>query len=199
MKETRIGRLLGACLHQAISDTLPDRLEFYELWLRSKAWRDGSLGLAPMTAVLGFLRTEDQYHHIMDRAGRLAAEWTMASMSPVRRRVIALLPRPLRAKAGLRLAAGIVRDVCSASQATMRFHRTSAQLNVADSLFCTVREPQKLPLCDFYSALAVETLSNLGLPAHGRIEACHAVHGPSCVIAVDFSGKDDAGEPAVEG
>ena len=46
MTEAQLGRLLAACLHQAIADVLPQRLEFYEEWLdprgcatAASAWR----------------------------------------------------------------------------------------------------------------------------------------------------------------
>ena len=181
---------MAASLHQAIAEMLPDRLEFYELWLRSKAWRDGSLGLAPMSAVLGFLRTEETYHQVMDKAGRLAADWTVSSMSPLKRRGVQMLPRGLRARAGLKVAADIVRDVCSASQASTRVHRTEARLDVRSSLFCRVRETPSLPLCDFYRAAAAEVLGRLGLPANARIESCHAIDGTTCVVMLDLSECD---------
>src|SRR5713226_1287455 len=132
MSEARIGRLLAASLHQAIGDVMPLRLDFYEVWLRSDGLRDGSIGLAPMTAVLGFLRTEDNYNRVVTLAGRLAAEWTLASISPLRRRVIGLLPRWLRARVALRIGAGIVRDVFSASRVFTRVRRKTAELDVRE-------------------------------------------------------------------
>ena len=60
MSEARIGRVLVASLHQAIADLLPTRLEFYENWLNVAGLREGTIGLAPLTAVLSFLRTEGQ-------------------------------------------------------------------------------------------------------------------------------------------
>ena len=69
-----IGRVLVASMHQAIADELPTRVDFYDHWLGGKRMRDGSVGLSPMTAVLGFLRAEGQpYHAVMMRAGRYAA------------------------------------------------------------------------------------------------------------------------------
>jgi hypothetical protein len=186
MTDTRIGRLLAASLHQAIGDVLPDRLEFYEVWLRSKAWRDGSIALAAMTAVLGFLRTEDEYQQVMEQAGRLAADWTVSSMSPVQRRLTTLLPRRWRARAALRIAATIVRDVSSGSQASTRVRRSNASLDVTSSLFCRVRHPGKVPLCAFYRAVAAETLVLYGLAAEVHIESCHAVEGANCRIKVDL-------------
>ena len=58
MIEAGIGRLLVASLHQAIADLLPTRLEFYEGWLNTAGLRDGRIGLAPLAAVLSFLRQE---------------------------------------------------------------------------------------------------------------------------------------------
>jgi hypothetical protein len=61
-----------------IADQLPDRLEFYENWLNPQGLRDGTIGLAPLNAVLSFLRTEgDAYEAVTRRAGRYAADWTV--------------------------------------------------------------------------------------------------------------------------
>ena len=63
MSEPRIGRVLVASLHQSIADLLPTRLEFYENWLNVSGLREGTIGLAPLSAVLSFLRTEgDAYN-----------------------------------------------------------------------------------------------------------------------------------------
>jgi hypothetical protein len=78
MKEAGIGRLLVASLHQGIADILPNRLSFYENWLDTEGLRDGSIGLAPLYAVLSFLRQEGEaYQIITTRAGEYAAEWTV--------------------------------------------------------------------------------------------------------------------------
>jgi hypothetical protein len=187
MTEARVGRLLAACLHQAILDTLPMRVEFYEHWLHPTGLRDGSIGLAPLTAVIGFLRTEGaaDYDRVMTLAGRLAAEWTIASMSPFRRRVLAAWPRALRTRAALRVAAGIVHDVSSASRATVRIRRQSARLIVSTSLFCEVRDPQPSPLCSFYVGVAAEAMARVNLPVQGRIERCKAMGADACEIALE--------------
>jgi len=192
MSDLRIGRIVAASLHQSISDVLPERLEFYELYLRSQGLRDGTIGLAPITAVLGFLRTEPAYAEIVQRAGRLSATWTIASMSQWRRRLVGALPRSLRARVALDIAATIVTLVSSSSKAATRLSRTIAQLDVTASLFCDVREIQKMPLCGFYAAAAAETLASFGMPARGVVRQCHAIEGGPCVIALDLSGVDDA-------
>jgi len=53
MTEAQVGRVLPACLHQAISEVLPDRLEYYEEWLSPDGLRDGSIGLAPASRLGG--------------------------------------------------------------------------------------------------------------------------------------------------
>ena len=58
MREAGIGRVLVASLHQGIADILPTRLSFYENWLNAEGLREGTIGLAPLYAVLSFLRQE---------------------------------------------------------------------------------------------------------------------------------------------
>ena len=83
MGEAGIGRVLVASLHQSIADLLPTRLTFYENWLNAEGLREGTIGLAPLYAVLSFLRQEgDAYDMITTRAGEYAAEWTVQSMPP---------------------------------------------------------------------------------------------------------------------
>src|SRR5438105_10790751 len=81
MREAGIGRVLVASLHQGIADILPTRLGFYENWLNAEGLREGTIGLAPLYAVLSFLRQEgDAYQLITTRAGEYAAEWTVESI-----------------------------------------------------------------------------------------------------------------------
>ena len=64
--------MLVASLHQGISDLMPTRLEFYENWLNPVGMRDGKIGLAPLAAVLSFLRQEGEpYTLVTQRAGRV--------------------------------------------------------------------------------------------------------------------------------
>lgn len=147
--------------------------------------------------MLGFLRTEGaDYDRVMTVAGRLAGEWTVASLSPFQRRMVGSMPRPFRKRAALRIAAGIIRDVSSASRTTIRVSRQSARVVVKGSLFCEVREPQPAPLCAFYLGVVAETLTRMSLPARGRVEGCRAVGGDACVIALELS-RAGVADPAV--
>jgi hypothetical protein len=198
MTEARVGRLLAACLHQAISDVLPQRLDFYEEWLNPDGLRDGNIGLAPLTAVIGFLRTEGQdYGRVVARAGTLAAEWTVLSLPSVTRRIQTSLPRPFRTRAATRVAATIIRDVLSTTAVKARVRRDRVRLDVRSSLFCTVRERQALPLCGFYAAVAVETLKRFNLASRAAIEECRAVSGGSCVLTLKLVDAGQAIDPAL--
>jgi hypothetical protein len=188
MTEVHLGRLLAASLHQAIGEELPMRLEFYEHWLHSEGMRDGSIGVAPMVAILGFLRTEGEaYERVMVKAGDLSAEWTLLSFSPARRRVITMLPRWLRVRAAVRAARDVALSVSSGTRVSARVRGTSATIEFAASLFCVVRGMHTLPLCSFYRALAVRTLELLGVPAEGHVSTCRAVGGASCTVVLDLN------------
>lgn len=198
MTEVHLGRLVAASLHQAIGEELPMRLDFYEHWLHSEGLRDGSIGVAPMLAVLGFLRTEGAaYDRVMARAGSLAAEWTLVLISPARRRLIGALPRWLRLRAGLRVAREIAQSVSSGTRVAVRVRGVTAQIEFDSSLFCTVRGVQTLPLCGFYRALAVRTLAAFDLPAHAHVDQCRAMGASNCVIRLDLSVAQPVAETAV--
>jgi hypothetical protein len=150
--EPRIGRVLVASLHQAIADVLPDRLEFYENWLNAPGLREGTIGLAPLSAVLSFLRLEGEaYNRITSVAGEYAADWTVSSMSPLERRLIGALPTRLRARGAFRAASGLVRSTYPSSRAIVRVRRGVATIDLRGSLFCETREVVSTPLCGFYA------------------------------------------------
>jgi bacteriochlorophyll 4-vinyl reductase len=197
MTEARIGRLLPACLHQAIFDVIPDRLEYYEEWLDPEGLRDGRIGLAPITAVVGFLRTEGSaYDGVMTRAGQLAAEWTLASAPSLQRRLIRRLPRTLRMRAALNVARRIVSDVLTTSAASASVRRGRARLDVTSSLFCSVRERPAAPLCAFYRAVALEALRAYDVPAAASIEQCRALGAASCRISIHGTTESAAPQAA---
>src|SRR5260370_37853728 len=111
MREAGIGRVLVASLHQGIADILPTRLAFYENWLNAEGLREGTIGLAPLYAVLSFLRQEgDAYQIITTRAGEYAAQWTVESMSPLSRAVIRSAPAWLRGRLLIRVSPRLVRS-----------------------------------------------------------------------------------------
>ena len=185
MREAGIGRVLVASLHQGIADILPTRLGFYENWLNAEGLREGTIGLAPLSAVLSFLRQEGEaYHMITTRAGEYAAEWTVQSMPPVQRALIKATPVWLRGRLLLRLASRLVRSSYRGSRAVSRLRRGTANVNVRESIFCTVREPVPQPLCGFYASAFTRLLALFNMRARAEVVACRGTGEPTCVLKV---------------
>jgi bacteriochlorophyll 4-vinyl reductase len=175
MSEPRIGRVLVASLHQAIADQLPNRLEFYENWLSVSGLREGTIGLAPLFAVLSFLRTEgDAYQAVTSRAGEYAADWTVNNLPPLERRVIRALPNGLRVRAALRTGRALVRDTYPGSRALVSMRRGTASIDLRGSLFCEVREASVAPLCGFYASAFARVLQLFALQADACVDECRA-------------------------
>jgi len=197
VSEPRIGRVLVASLHQAIADILPNRLEFYENWLSVAGLREGTIGLAPLSAVLSFLRGEGEaYNQITARAGEYAADWTVSGMSSFERRVIRALPLALRSRVALRTAGALVRTTYPGSRAIIRLRRGTASVDLRGSLFCEVREASVLPLCGFYAAAIRRVLYLFGLRAEAHVSECRAAgKRKGCMLGIVVQGKA-ADEPA---
>ena len=195
--EARIGRVLVASLHQAIADVLPDRLEFYENWLNAPGLREGTIGLAPLSAVLSFLRIEgDAYNRVAERAGEYAADWTVSTMSGFERRVIGVLPTRLRTRGALRAAGALVRSTYPGSRFIAKVRRGTATIDLRGSLFCEVREASAMPLCGFYAAAIARVLYLFGLQADARVHECRATsRGKGCQLTVEVRGARTT-EPA---
>jgi bacteriochlorophyll 4-vinyl reductase len=186
MSEPRIGRFLVASLHQAIAELLPDRLEFYENWLSVAGLREGTIGLAPLHAVLSFLRGEgDVYHEVVSRAGDYAAQWTVNGLPGLERRLLRTLPLGLRTRAAMRTARGLVHATYPGSRAIVRMRKENVSIDVRGSLFCEVREAAEHPLCGFYAAAISRVLQLFAVPGEATLETCRAARGgQGCLMSV---------------
>jgi bacteriochlorophyll 4-vinyl reductase len=185
MREAGIGRVLVASLHQGIADILPTRLGFYENWLNAEGLREGTIGLAPLFAVLSFLRQEgDAYRMITTRAGEYAADWTVQSMPSMQRSLIKAAPAWLRRRLLLRLARQLVRETYQGSRAIARVRKGMASIDVRASVFCSVREPVGHPLCGFYAAAFTRLLTLFDIGARTEVIACRGTGEPTCVLTV---------------
>jgi bacteriochlorophyll 4-vinyl reductase len=191
MREPGIGRVLVASLHQAITDILPTRLAFYENWLNAEGLREGTIGVAPLYAVLSFLRQEEgaAYHLITTRAGEYAAEWTVASMPPLRRTIIKAAPAWMRGRLLLGLARQLVRNSYTGSRAISRVRKGTARIDLRASIFCTVREPVSHPLCGFYAAAFTRMLSLFNLHSAAEVVTCRGTGEASCVVSVRLASR----------
>ena len=198
MREARVGRVLVASLHQAIADTMPTRLGFYENWLNAAGLRDGSIGLAPLYAVLSFLRQEgDSYGEVMERAGAYAADWTVASMSPLYRRTVAALPAVLRRRAVLGRANVFVRSTYEGSRARWMVKDGAARVDVRASVFCAVREPVARPQCVFYAAAIRTILEKFDVEGTVAVASCRGTGADACVLHVPFASDAVTGNAEV--
>lgn len=185
-----------ASLHQAIAERLPMRLAFYESFLNPEGLRDGKIGLAPLTAVISFLRLEGvHYAPIVAAAGTYAAEWTVASMSPLRRRMIAAMPEWLRRRLVLRLAGELVRSSCDQSHATWQVRKGQGQVQLHASIFCTVREPVHSPLCGFYAAAGQQLLRTFRLPLRLDTGTCRATSRAEVPCVLTLVTSEETIEP----
>jgi len=185
MTEAGIGRLLVASLHQAIADLLPSRLEFYEAWLNPAGLRDGRIGLAPLAAVLSFLRQEGEaYRLVTSRAGEYAAAWTVTDMSGYRKTVVRAAPRAVRGHLVMGLARAMVRSTYGGSRAVTRWRSDRGAVDIRGSLFCEVREPVPHPLCDFYASAIRRLMVEFGLEVEVDTAQCRATGGGQCLMVV---------------
>lgn len=178
--EAGVGRLLAASLHQAIADVLPTRVEFYESWLNPSGLRDGRMGVAPMAAVLSFLRLEGEpYGRVAMRAGEYTAEWSAAELSGLHQRILRLAPPAIRARLVMRLAGQVIRSTYSGSRVAVRWRKGGGDVEVSGSIFCEVREQVAHPLCGFYVAVINRLMQTFHLDAQVETADCRATRDTS--------------------
>lgn len=188
MSEPKIGRVLASSLHQAITELLPTRLEFYESWLTPGRIRQGQLGRARVTAVISFLRQEGaDYDAVMRRAAGYTADWTVDTLPPMERAVIRRLPRPLRIRAVLRAAGRLIRHLHADGQLHGAVRRGTAVVEIEASLFCDVCERASAPLCGFYAALLDRYFAFFELPCAAVVSRCRGTGDSSCELILDTS------------
>jgi tetratricopeptide (TPR) repeat protein/predicted hydrocarbon binding protein len=186
MSETVIGPMLVASLHQAISELLPMRLEFYESWINSGRMRSRRVSLGGMRAVFSFLRQEDDaYDAVMTRAGELTAQWTVDRLTPFRRAWLARLPRRLRRRAAGRLARRLAMETWEGVRASIRWKGGRGTLVLRPSLFCDVRTASATALCPYYAAVAGGLAQALNVEVDVSVEQCQARGDRHCAVTVD--------------
>lgn len=189
MSEARIDRLLAAALHQAIADLLPMRLDFYESYLRPRGWREDAVNLAPVTAVLSFLRHEDPGTHdaVMVQAARYAGDWWMARQPWHVRRGGRLLPLPLRLRQLGRLAKQHFEQSYRGTKVRVRVAGRRLELEVRGSIFCGSRPHGPTPHCQYYLAFLEHLVADDRFTASGTLAACRALGGEACVVRLDVA------------
>jgi bacteriochlorophyll 4-vinyl reductase len=185
MTDAGVGRLLVASLHQGIADLLPTRLEFYESWLNPAGLRDGRIGLAPLAAVLSFLRQEGEpYHLIAARAGEYTAEWTVVELPPMQRAILRALPPGIRTRLVMRIARQMVRNTYRGSRVIVRWKKGHASVDLRGSIFCEVRDKVPMPLCEFYASAIRRLMYLFNLEVDVGTEQCRATGAGQCMMTI---------------
>ncbi|HUK35808.1 MAG TPA: hypothetical protein VLV86_17950, partial [Vicinamibacterales bacterium] len=185
MRDAGIGRVLVASLHQGIAEIIPARLTFYESWLHAEGLRDGTIGLAPLYAVLSFLRQEGEaYTRITTSAGEYAAEWTVESMGSFERSLLKRAPDALRARLVLRLADRLVKNSYRHGRLVFKLRKGTGTLDLRDSVFCDVREPVAHALCGFYTAAFRRLFKLFDVPVNIQVTSCRATGSATCAMTV---------------
>jgi hypothetical protein len=185
MNRAGVGRMLIASLHQGISDLMPTRLEFYENWLHPTGMRDGKIGLAPLAAVLSFLRQEGEpYALVTARAGQYSAQWVFDNLSPFQRSVIGSLPVWLRARMAMQLTKQVISRGYTGSRASSKLRGGQGTITIRSSIFCSVREPFVRPLCGYYAAALERSLTLVSVNGKVAVQSCQGVGASACVIAL---------------
>jgi hypothetical protein len=185
MTDAGVGRLLVASLHQGIADLLPSRLEFYESWLNPTGLRDGRIGLAPLAAVLSFLRQEGEpYQLVAARAGEYTAEWMVAELAPLQRTIIRSAPPLIRARLAMRVGRQMVRRTYGGATAVVRWQKDQAAIDLQGSIFCQVRDRVPDPLCEFYASALRRLMHLLNVEADVGTERCRATGAAQCLMTI---------------
>lgn len=185
MHDAVVGRLLVASLHQAIAELLPTRLDFYEAWLNPGGLREGRIGLAPLAAVLSFLRLEGEpYHLITARAGEYTAEWSVADLSSLRKRIIQASPPAIRKRLVMNLASFMARSTYGATNVKVQWRQWQGAVDLRSSLFCEVREHVDHPLCEFYAAALRRLMHLFNLDVDVVTDRCRATGATQCSMSL---------------
>jgi bacteriochlorophyll 4-vinyl reductase len=199
MIEAGIGRLLVASLHQAIADLLPTRLDFYEAWINPAGLRDGRIGLAPLAAVLSFLRQEGEaYKIVAARAGEYTAEWTVLDLPGFRRTLIKAAPPGIRVRLVMGVARRMIRNTYRGSRAIVRWRKGRGAVNIRGSIFCEVRDQVEQPLCEFYAAAIRRLMHLFNLDVDVGTEQCRATGAGQCLMVVSVRPAEETVTRATE-
>jgi predicted hydrocarbon binding protein len=182
--------MLVASLHQAISELLPTRLEFYESWINSQRMRSSRVTLGAMRAVFSFLRQEEgAYHAVMARAGGLTAQWTVEGLTTFRRACLRRVWWRLRVRQVGRLARRIAMDTWQDTRSSVRWRRGRGTLVFHPSVFCDVRAASPAALCGYYAAVVEGLAQALNVDVVVAVEQCQASGDQRCAVAVQSVGS----------
>jgi hypothetical protein len=82
------------------------------------------------------------------------------------------------------VARGLVRQTYRQSRMDVRWRSGRGEAVLQGSIFCEVRVPVELPLCEYYASAIRRLMQLFDLQAEVVIEHCRGVEPGSCRIAV---------------
>ncbi|MBM62583.1 MAG: hypothetical protein CL484_06500 [Acidobacteria bacterium] len=186
MGELKIGRAVAAALHQAISELLPTRIQFYEEWLTLDRIREGTVSRAKVGAVLSFLRQESSgYDQVVERAGRYTGVWTFDTKPRFCEGFLQRMPQPIRVWIALRRGASLIKGLHDGGRLRWATRRGVVVAEIQRSLFCEVRVKARAPLCRFYAALLEYCLESVKLSCSIELIRCRGVGDKVCELRID--------------
>jgi len=192
MSEARIDRLMAAAIHQAIGDITPSRLDFYESYLRPRGWREDAVNLAPVAAVLSFLRHEPPgtYDAVMTRAAEYAAAWVYDAL-PWRVRMLARVsPAWARLRTLGRVGRAHLERSYRGTRVAVTVRRGTLEAEVQGSIFCSSRDQASAPHCRYYLAFFENLLHRDGVGiVDATIDACRSGGGQVCRLRFVTDGR----------
>jgi hypothetical protein len=192
MSEARIDRLMAAAIHQAIGDITPSRLDFYESYLRPRGWREDAVNLAPVAAVLSFLRHEPAgtYDAVMSRAAEYASAWVYDAL-PWRVRILGRVGSTwVRLRTLGKLGKAHLERSYRGTRVAVAVRRGTLEVEIQGSIFCSGREQSSAPHCRYYLAFFENVLRRDGvIIVDAAIEACRSGGGQVCRLRIVTDGR----------
>ena len=147
--------------------------------------REGRIGLAPLAAVLSFLRQEGEaYRLVAGRAGEYSAEWTVAELPAFERTCVRAMPDAIRLRLVTRIARRMVRQTYGGSRALVRWRKGRGSFDIRGSIFCEVRDAAEQPLCEFYAAGIRRLMHLFNIRVDVDTDRCRATGGGHCLMSV---------------
>ena len=124
------------------------------------------------------------YHLIAARAGEYTADWTVAELSPFRKKMILAMPPAIRKRMVVGIAQWMAQSTYGDTNVKVQWRQWRGSVDLKSSLFCEVRDRVKSPLCEFYASALRRLMSTFNLDADVVMDECRATGATRCAMSV---------------
>lgn len=170
MSETSVERVFVASVRTALEQLAPERLDVFENWFPPGDRRRRFHIATVMGAVSYLSRDPEFYNAVMQKAGRIAADWCYEQVSPVERKFWASMPRAGKERAVRRLLRFGLKQIQSDGDLTAQREGTKLLLTVSNSIFCRTVSANG-PVCLYYATLFTGLLERAELRWSAVVES----------------------------